>query len=172
MFQHIVRRKLGMFLKGMRMRRYAASFRLVAGLLAAVSVSGCALAGPGKGLRSHAPADVVGKIWQWESWTSPVETFDVATPERYTLQLMPDGSVHARFDCNRGGGPYTIGEGRLAFGPLRSTRMACPPDTLGNRFSAELARVTSFFLEDGTLYLELPVDSGTMRFGAARDVGR
>lgn len=161
-----------MFVKGIRVRHHEAGFRLVAGLMAALSISGCALAGSGKGLRSHAPADVVGKLWQWESWISPVETFEVATPERYTLELMSDGTVRARFDCNPGGGRYTIGEGRLAFGPLRSTRMACPPDSLGSRFSTELARVTSFFVEEGTLYLELPVDSGTMRFSAATGVGR
>jgi heat shock protein HslJ len=172
MFQYIARRNPGMFVKGMWMRRYAASSWLVAGILAAVSVSGCAQTGPGKGLRSHAPADVVGKVWQWESWNSPVEQIDVTTPERYTLQLMPNGTMRARFDCNRGGGPYTIGEGRLAFGPMRSTRMACPHDSLGSRFSTELARVTSFFVEEGTLYLELPVDSGTMRFSAAPDAGR
>ena len=32
----------------------------------------------------------------------------------------------------------------------------------------DLQRVTSFFVEDGTLYLELPYDSGTMRFREAR----
>ncbi len=159
-------------MKSNRMCRYAANLMLATGLLAAASTGGCALAGSGEGNRSHKPADVVGKTWQWESWTSPVEHIDVAGPERYTLQLMPDGTVRARFDCNRGGGSYTIGEGSLAFGPLHSTRMACPTDSLGIRFSTELARVTSFFVEEGTLYLELPVDSGTLRFSAAADAGR
>ena len=161
-----------MFVRGMWLRRNAARFRLVAGLLMAVLISGCALARTGQGLRSHAPGDVIGKVWQWESWTSPVESIEVTAPERYTLQLMPDGTVRARFDCNRGGGRYSMGDGALAFGPLRSTRMACPPDSLGGRYSTELARVTSFFVEEGKLYLELPVDSGTLRFGVAEATGR
>ena len=50
---------------------------------------------------------------------------------------------------------------------LISTRMACPPDTLDGPFMRDLQRVSSFFVEDGHLYLELPMDSGTMKFRPA-----
>ena len=46
--------------------------------------------------------------------------------------------------------------------------MACPPGSLDGRYLADLARVTTFFVEGGTLYLELPMDSGTMRFGRGK----
>ncbi|MFC1862601.1 hypothetical protein ACFL1Z_01430 [Thermodesulfobacteriota bacterium] len=41
--------------------------------------------------------------------------------------------------------------------------LACSPDTLDAPFIRDLQRVTTFFLEKGYLYLELPFDSGTMR---------
>ena len=87
-----------------------------------------------------------------------------SNPERYTILLKADGKVQIRFDCNLGGGDYQISEGRLSFGPLMSTRMACPPDTLDAPFMRDLQRVASFFVEKGNLYLEMPYDSGTMRF--------
>jgi heat shock protein HslJ len=42
--------------------------------------------------------------------------------------------------------------------------MACPPDSLDSAFMRDLQRVVSFFVDSGTLYLELPDDSGTMKF--------
>ena len=38
---------------------------------------------------------------------------------------------------------------------------------LDGPFMRNLQRVTSFFLQDGLLYLELPYDSGTMKFRPA-----
>ena len=68
----------------------------------------------------------------------------------------------------RGGGSFRISEpGRIAFGPLATTMMACPPGSQAHRFGKDLGQVGSFFVENGMLYLELPVDSGTMRFRAA-----
>ena len=46
--------------------------------------------------------------------------------------------------------------------------MACPEDSLDGPFTRDLQRAVSFFVEKGNLYLELPADSGTMRFQAAR----
>jgi hypothetical protein len=38
------------------------------------------------------------------------------------------------------------------------------PGSLSDRYVKEISRVTSYFLKDGDLFLELPVDSGTLRF--------
>lgn len=117
--------------------------------------------------RSNDPQMVLGRMWQWVATITPAETVAVADPERYTILLRADGKVQARFDCNRGGGGYTIADGALSFGPLISTRMACPPDTQDALFMRDLSRVRSFFVEGGHLYLELPADSGSMRFRQA-----
>ena len=117
--------------------------------------------------RSNDPQKVIGKTWQWVSTITPVEKITVPKPARYTIHLAADGKLTAQFDCNRGGGSYTIAEGKLSFGPMMSTRMACPPDSLDSRFIKDLQRVSVFFLMNGSLYLELPYDSGTMQFKLA-----
>ena len=115
------------------------------------------------GDRTYAVETVVGKTWHWVGTVTPVETIDVAEPNRYTLAL-DEGRAAIRFDCNTGGGEYRIAEGQLSFGPLLSTRMACGPESQDAVFSKELAQIRSFFVEDGKLYLEMPMDAGTMQF--------
>jgi heat shock protein HslJ len=107
------------------------------------------------------------KTWQWESTTTPVAKTDVPNPERYTILLKDEGKIQARFDCNRGGGRYEIAAAKLSFGPLMSSRMACPEESLAEPFMRDLQRVVSFFIDDGHLYLELPYDSGVMKFRSA-----
>ena len=119
---------------------------------------------PEENTRSTAPQSVLNKTWQWESTITQVEKIAVSNPERYTIRLTEEGTLQARFDCNRGGGEFKISTGKLSFGPLISTRMACPEDSLDGPFVRDLQRVTSFFVQDGFLYLELPYDSGTMKF--------
>jgi|GEM_PF-956237 len=117
--------------------------------------------------RTRAVDAVVGKTWQWIRTVTPVETFEAADPSRYTLALDPGGRAAVRFDCNRGGGDYEIAEGKLEFGALASTRMACPPDSQDAIYAKELSMIRSFFVEDGRLYLEMPMDGGTMHFEPA-----
>lgn len=138
-------------------------------LLAVMIVWGCATS-TGKSdptARSIEPQMALNRTWQWVGTITPVEKITVPNPERYTIRLTDDGKLQARFDCNGGGGNYEISAGRLSFGPLLSTRMACPPDSQDALFMRDLQRVASFFIEADDLYLELPYDSGTMRFRPA-----
>ena len=139
--------------------------RIILIFLVGVVLSGCA----GKSTSTEKPhltdpQAVIGKTWQWESTTNPVEKIVVPEPERYTVFLGGNGRAQMMFDCNHGSGGFEIGPGRLTFGPLMSTRMACPPDSLDTVFVRDLQRVVSFFLRDDRLYLELPYDSGTLKF--------
>ena len=139
--------------------------RILSILLAGIMLAGCAAGSTSiQGARITDPRMILDKTWQWESTITPVEKIAVPEPERYTIFLQADGRVQARFDCNRGGGVFKISPGKLSFGPLISTRMACPPDSLDGTFMRDLQRVVSFFVDNGTLYLALPIDSGTMRF--------
>ncbi len=143
--------------------------RLVSFLLCVTLMVGCATGG-GKSdsvSRSTDPQMVLNQTWQWVATITPVEKITVQNPERYIIRLTDDGKAQIRFDCNRGGGNYEISAGRLLFGPLLSTRMACPADSLDAPFMRDLQRVASFFIDGGDLYLELPFDSGTMRFQRA-----
>ncbi len=139
--------------------------RIILAFITGVILAGCAAkaSSPENSHRTD-PQAILGITWQWEGTTNPVEKIVVAAPERYTLWLGADGRAQMRFDCNRGGGEYEISPGRLSFRPLMSTRMACPPDSLDNVFMRDLQRVVLFFLRDDRLYLELPYDSGTMKF--------
>ncbi len=114
--------------------------------------------------RSTDPGLVLNKVWQWETTTTPVEKIHVPNPEHYTILMKDKGRIQALFNCNRGGGNYKISAGKISFGPLMSTRMACPEKSLDGPFMRDLQRVTSFFIDNGHLYLELPYDSGTMIF--------
>ena len=140
--------------------------RILSMALLGMVIVGCgATSGlPDENTHSTDPQSVLNKTWQWVSTITPVEKIAVPTPERYTIMLTEGGRLQARFDCNRGGGAFKISLGKLSFGPLMSTRMACPEDSLDAPFMRDLQRVTSFFTQDGLLYLELPYDSGTMKF--------
>jgi len=121
-----------------------------------VLLVGCAVGNRHSAVKRNTdPASVVNKTWQWQGTVTPVDRITVPQPERYTIRLTSEGRVQAVFDCNRGGGDYEMTEGRLTFGPLLSTRMACPPDTQDEVFMRDLQRVQSFFVENGELFLEL-----------------
>jgi len=144
------------------MRRYLNA------LWVAAVVAGCSGVGtPVADQRSTDAQALFHKTWQWEETVTPVEKITVADPGRYTILFAEGGSLQARFDCNRGGGSYRVEAGHLSFGPMMSTRMACPEDTQDALFMRDLERVSTFFIEGDRLYLELPYDSGTMKFRPA-----
>ena len=118
-------------------------------------------------VRDTDPQSVLNKTWQWTATITPFEKTTVKNPERYTILLTDNGRFQGRFDCNRSGGDYKISSSKLSFGAIFSTRMACPPDTLDTAFMRDLQRVSSFFIENGNLYLVLAADSGTMCFRSA-----
>lgn len=134
-------------------------------VLFAVALAGCAT-GPGDGeaARVRAPDAVTDRVWQWTGTVTPAGTVDSPAPDRYTLELAPNGRLLVRADCNRGTGTYRIGEGTIAFGPIATTRMACPPGSLDARYLADVRRAATFFVERGHFHLALPADGGTMRF--------
>jgi para-nitrobenzyl esterase len=111
------------------------------------------------------PSDALDVTWLWESLVTPVETVRPDRPELYTLQFDRSGRVAVRADCNRGSSQYTVSAGRrITLGAMALTRAACPPGSLSDRFARDVGRVSSYFVRDGALFLEMPVDSGTFRF--------
>jgi heat shock protein HslJ len=111
------------------------------------------------------PSDLQDVTWEWVSFTTPVEQLQIDGPSKYTIRFSPDGKVAVKADCNRGTGSYAFGDDRgISFKPLALTRAACPAGSLSDRFVKEVGRASSYFIRDGDLYLELPADSGTLRF--------
>lgn len=139
--------------------------RLFMLILSAIMLAGCAtgaFSGPATGTID--PGAALDRTWQWESTQTAGEKISPENPERYTLRLTGEDRLQARFDCNSGGGSYQISAGKLSFGPMFSTRMACGTDSLDMQFMRDLERVDSFYVEAGQLYLRLKGDSGSMRF--------
>jgi heat shock protein HslJ len=109
-----------------------------------------------------------GRVWAWErTQFSDGKVVAPDAPERYTLEFMPDGRVQLRADCNRGGARYDAGPGRtLALSAAATTKMGCPPASLGTEFVRELGEVGGYRFADGKLVLTLRVDSGSMYFAS------
>ena len=132
-------------------------------------LTGCITMNNEPAVRTYNPEKLINTTWEWIETVTPVRTITANQPERYTLKLLDDGKVQARFDCNRGGGRYTASEGRISFDQLFSTRMACMPDSQDAVYMKNLNLITTFFIEGETLYLEMPIDSGTMKFRKAEE---
>jgi heat shock protein HslJ len=86
-------------------------------------------------------------------------------PKKYTITFNRDGSVSARFDCNRGVGPWrndiaNARGGSLSIGPLGVTKALCPPPTIGEFIERQLSYVRSFTISDGYLNMALMADGG------------
>ena len=71
------------------------------------------------------------------------------------LRLGEDGRAQGQGGCNSYTGTYKLEDGVLTFGPLASTRRACPEPQMSQeeRFFAALAAVKAARLEDDKLVL-------------------
>jgi D-alanyl-D-alanine carboxypeptidase len=107
--------------------------------------------------------------WQWEYTTTPVEQFDVDSPESYLVTFDEDGTVNIKADCNNAIGSYTDDAGALTItlGPM--TLAACPEGSRSDQFLAYLASAARYFIEDSNLYIDMMADGGTMAFAPAGD---
>ncbi len=116
------------------------------------------------------PADaqttsLTGTAWQLIEIQSMDDRSYTPGDETYTLSFGDDGRVQAVVDCNRGFAYYfETGDGSLTFGPIALTRMQCPPESLHDRFLAQLGFVRSYVLRDGRLYLATMADGAILEF--------
>lgn len=111
-------------------------------------------------------APAVGPLgaWEWVGFQGMDDsTLDVSEPSRYALEIRESG-VSVRADCNTGTGSYELDGAQLQFGPLATTMMACPGESLADRYLKYLEYVRSWVVEDGHLYLSLYADGGIMEF--------
>jgi heat shock protein HslJ/uncharacterized lipoprotein NlpE involved in copper resistance len=104
-------------------------------------------------------------VWHWQQTQENSGAITaVSDSSRYTIEFMADGRVALQADCNQGGGSYTSSANTLDIGEIVTTKMGCPPGSLGAEFLRQLDEATSYLFKDGKLYLELPVDTGSMEF--------
>ena len=126
-------------------------------------------AGGGRAEAEAQKTPLSGTAWRLveiQSMDDAIGTVRPEDPSLYHMRLNSDGTVLMRLNCNRASGTWSAEaglkptSGRFTFGPLASTRYACPPPSLDERMSAEFGYVRSYLLKDGRLYLSLMADGG------------
>ena len=137
------------------------NLKILAGLL--LLYSGGALAGTPP---LYSTADLSGTSWQLVKFQgSDGLTLKPDDGSKYTLAFHDDGSLNARIDCNRGRSTWKSSEpGRIELGLLALTRAMCPPGSLHDRLVGDWARLGSFMIRDGHLFIALKADGGTYEF--------
>jgi heat shock protein HslJ len=112
------------------------------------------------------PFSLVGPVWYWQGLQSMDDIHHIIVPDptNYSFQLNPDGSVQIQADCNTGFSTYTLADSSLVFEPIVTTKVGCPPDSLGTEFVSNLEYVMTYVFEDGLLYLNLAMDGGNLIF--------
>lgn len=104
-------------------------------------------------------------VWELVAFAeAEADPGEVAEPERYTVQFLPDGRLSIQADCNSGGATYTAEDGTLQISPIRTTLIGCPSDSQADPFLILLSAATTFeFDDDGMLLLTGPEGILTLR---------
>jgi heat shock protein HslJ len=116
-----------------------------------------------------AESEIVGVVWKWVKFLgSDDTTIVVDDPDKYTLELLPDGQVRIRADCNSASGTYTLdaaGGLTLELGP--TTLAECEPGSLYDEYLEMLGWVRTYVLEGEQLVLNMMADGGDLFFEKA-----
>lgn len=108
------------------------------------------------------PSGLADTSWRAESLAGrPLDDDSVVT-----LQFLGDDRIAGKAACNRYSGPVRVVDGRLAVGPLVSTRMACPPPLmeLEAAFFAALEGAQRFSRNKAVLLLHSTAEPAPIRF--------
>jgi pimeloyl-ACP methyl ester carboxylesterase/heat shock protein HslJ len=110
---------------------------------------------------------LLSQSWQWVSFTSPVEQFNVEMSESYLLTFNDDATVDIIADCNNASGNFTADESSLLIeiGPM--TMATCQEGSRSEQFVQLLGNATIYFFQDGQLFIDLFADGGTLEFAPA-----
>lgn len=106
----------------------------------------------------------VGKTWYWLSTQFNNDTrIQIEDPSIYMVQFNADGTFTGTADCNNFLGEYSVDGSSIDImvGPM--TLVACPEGSQSDAFIQQLNDAVIFLLQEGFLYLDLPVDTGTMK---------
>jgi heat shock protein HslJ len=108
--------------------------------------------------------NLVGK-WNWTEFTSPAgEKIIVPDPTQYTVEFTASGTASAKADCNSGNGTYTADGSSINIQINALTRALCSPGSYSEQYVAALNNAALYFFQNGSLFMDLPMDSGTMKF--------
>ena len=128
--------------------------------LAALSLPACtrSVASPssdaGQTVGSAPPAlTVTNTLWKLQSLQRPgAGTTPVANPDRFTMELLADGRLSVRADCNRCAGSYSLaGETFTVGSNAACTRAACSTAPFDQEYVSALAGATVAHSSGNTL---------------------
>lgn len=103
--------------------------------------------------------------WTWVSTTNPATGEQkIENHANYIVLFNDDGTANIKVDCNNSLADYTTDGSNITITPGPSTMVACENPELDTMFLTQLSSAAIYFIEGGNLYLDLPMDSGTMRF--------
>jgi heat shock protein HslJ len=110
------------------------------------------------------PKNLVGTAWQWVAFTGPTQKITVDSPLNYTISFEQGGQIKIKADCNNASGDYVLKDNslKITVGPM--TRAACAPGSLIDTFLKYLGSTALFMVKDGSLWVDLFADGGTMQF--------
>lgn len=114
------------------------------------------------------PAPLVGTSWQWVSFTDHNQKVAVDQPQNYTLSFKADGVLEIKADCNNAGAAYVLTDNQIQIDVGPMTLVACPEASLSEDFIRYLGFARLYFLKDGSLYMDLMADGGTMKFNPVK----
>lgn len=124
--------------------------------LAALAAAGCAGAlGGGHGGDATERDPLVGYEWRLVAVESRDTSEDRTPlePALYTLELLKDGRVKVRADCNEGEGRWARDGAKLSFPGLTFGGLDCGADSLFEDVAQGLAAVETYSFRDGHLFL-------------------
>lgn len=74
------------------------------------------------------PAALVGTTWTVTGTVANEGVSSVPADSTASITIADDGTVAVNTGCNTGSGSVEIGDDTLTFGPIATTKMACPPE--------------------------------------------
>ena len=108
---------------------------------------------------------LAGTSWRWLYTQTPTEKLAAPDSKSYMLSFGADGRIAGKADCNRMTGSYQATDKQLTFGGMATTRMACPPGSIGERFARDLGLVRGYgFHTPDTLRMDMQANGGTVTF--------
>jgi heat shock protein HslJ len=114
---------------------------------------------------------LTGRTWQLSSVTEKVPAFQgVVPPEdqfRYTIKFNDNGSAAIKADCNNVTATYKTEGTNITIVPGPSTLVACPDDSLGDKFVAGLSAATTYNVRPAGLTLYI-LNEGNLELVAAK----
>jgi heat shock protein HslJ len=143
-------------------RTVAATLALVAALVVVMAaVAACSPSGE----------RLTGRTWQLSSVTEKVPAFQGVVPpadqSRYTIKFNDVGTAAIKADCNNVAATYKTDNANIKITPGPSTLVACPDDSLGDKFIAGLSSATTYSVRPAGLTLYI-LNEGQLELVAAK----